>query len=102
MISGTVLILFAKAFNKFSSFLNIVRDHSAAGQQQKCLFMSRLLVENLPSSIPRLRILTNRQNSQTKFELHFHIVRLQFSGLLQQQISLKQLALVVIDDAQLA
>jgi hypothetical protein len=102
MIAGAIVIFFSKALNKLSGLLNVVKCESRAGQQHKCLFVPRLFVEDSQGGVPRLLKFTERQEGQAELELHFQIVRLELRGLLEQRIGQQQLALVVIDDAQLA
>ena len=61
MISGAVLIFFPKALNELSSVLNLLGRSRSIGQQQKCLFVSRLFLQDLQGGVARLRIITGRK-----------------------------------------
>ena len=102
MISGAVLILCAQAFDELSRFGNFLGRDRGIGQQQERLFVPRLFAEDLLGGVSRLRILMDRQIGLAELELHVHVVRLQLRGLLEQRIRLNDLALVVIDGAELA
>ncbi len=80
----------------------IIRRHGRIGEQQQCIFASGLFLEDPQRAVARVRQGVDRQIGQPELQLHVQIVRLQFPGFSQQRKSLRDLTLVIVDDAQTA
>src|SRR5262249_8910342 len=102
MMTGAVLIFFAKALNEFSGGLNVVGFSRSIDEKQKCLFVSRLFLQHLLSGVARFRICAGPKKDRAQLHLYFGIVRLQCSRFLEQRVGLGHLSLVEINAAQLA
>src|SRR5262249_41029854 len=55
VVARTILVRGAKTLDELSGFLEITRGDGGIGQQQKRLFVSRLVLENECGSVARLR-----------------------------------------------
>src|SRR5262245_2402906 len=78
MISGKVLgffteALFTEALNEFSGVFNLVRRSRSVSQQQKCLFVARLSLQDLDGGIARLLKIAASKQAHAKFELDLRI-----------------------------
>ena len=102
MIARTVLIFLAQVLDECSGLVDILKADGSVGEQHKRRFPPRLLVKRAQSCLARLVILALQEEILAKFDLQIRFVRQEFRGFPEQWSGLRQLALILVRDAQVA